>query len=222
MLPLRAHLAIGVSSALCVAALAPGAAEARTPAPTITVLSNRADLVSGGDALVRVTVPAGVAASRLRLPAGGRDVTNVLVSTAPRQLDGLVTGLPEGRVALVASVRGTATTRRQATRHRRSARRAPRRRPAFTGRARTRTVSAARLYVTNHPIGGPVFSGPQIEPWTCAPGAQDPQCDRPPTFQYYYLPKGAPTAGATLPGTNSNSNGGSFQPYDPKNPPAVT
>src|SRR4051794_34354067 len=148
MLPLRAHLAVGVSSALCVAALAAGAADARTPAPTITVLSNRADLVSGGDALVRVTLPAGVAASRPPLTAGGRDVTNVLGSTGPRPLDGVVTGMPEGRVAFVASFRGTAATRGQATRHRRSARRAPRRRPAFTGRVRTVTVSAARLYVT--------------------------------------------------------------------------
>src|SRR4051794_26359048 len=220
MLPLRAPLAVGVSSALCVAALAAGAADARTPAPTIAVLSNRADLVSGGDALVRVTLPAGVGASRLRLTAGGRDVTNVLVSTGPRQLDGVVTDMPEGRVALVASIRGTATTRRQATRHRRSARRAPRRRPAFTGRVRTRTASATRLYVTNHPIGGPVFAGPQIQPWTCAPGARDSQCDRPPTYRYYYLPKGASTEGATLPGTTSNSSGGPFQPYDPNTPPS--
>src|SRR3954454_6962132 len=221
MLPLRAYLAIAVCFALCVVALAPGAADARTPAPKIAVLSNRADLVSGGDALVRVTLPAGVTASRLRLTAGGRDVTNVLVATGPRQLDGLVTGMPEGRVALVASIRGTASTpRRRAARHRRSSHRVARRSPAFTGRVRTVTVSAARLYVTNHPIGGPVFAGPQIQPWTCAPGGTDAKCDRPPTYQYYYLPKGSSTDGAALPGTTSNSSGGSFQPYDPNNPPS--
>ena len=26
---------------------------------------------------------------------------------------------------------------------------------------------AARITITNHPIGGPIFSGPQIQPWVC-------------------------------------------------------
>ena len=43
---------------------------AAAPVPRIEVLSNRADLVSGGDALVRVTVPRGVKPSRLRFTAG--------------------------------------------------------------------------------------------------------------------------------------------------------
>src|SRR4051795_5211504 len=167
--------------------LAPaGAAEARAPAPRIAVLSNRADLVSGGDALVRVTLPSGVKASRLRLTAGRRDVTPVLHRTGAHQLTGLVGGLRVGRVALT---------------------------------ARIRSASAARLFVTNHPIGGPVFAGPQIQPWTCQAGAKDKQCDQPPSFQFLYLPKGSSSQGATLPGTTSNGSGGPFQPYDPKNPP---
>ena len=46
--------------------------------------------------------------------------------------------------------------------------------------------SGARLVITNHPSGGPVFSGPQLQPWTCEPGAMDRQCDKPPTYTYYY------------------------------------
>src|SRR3954451_18352747 len=107
MPPRRAILALAASSALCVAVAAPGTAAATAPAPTIQVLSNRADLVSGGDALVRVTLPDGVAASRLRLSAGNHDVTSALVRTGPQQLDGLVAGMPLGRVALVARIRGT-------------------------------------------------------------------------------------------------------------------
>ena len=57
--------------------------------------------------------------------------------------------------------------------------------------------------IVNHPIGGPVFSGPQIQPWVCQPGASDAQCDQPPTVSYDYMPVG----------------GGQFQPYDPSNPP---
>jgi hypothetical protein len=44
----------------------------------------------------------------------------------------------------------------------------------------------ARLTITDHPIGGPVFSGPQIEPWTCQKGARDKKCDEPPKIQYLY------------------------------------
>jgi hypothetical protein len=59
-----------------------------------------------------------------------------------------------------------------------------------------------QLDVTNHPIGGPVFSGPQIQPWTCRSGALDGQCNRPVTYQYFYRPIG----------------GNAFLPYDPLNP----
>ncbi len=86
--------------------------------------------------------------------------------------------------------------------------------------ARARDGATARLVVTNHPIGGPIFAGPQIQPWTCQAGAQDAQCNQPPTFQYLYLPQGAPTDGAALPGIGGNSPGaGPFQPYDPESPP---
>src|SRR4051794_9848670 len=172
----------------CVAALLAAApAEARMAAPKITVLSNRADLVSAGVTLVRVTLPRGVKPSRLRFTAGRRTVTHSLHRTGPRTLDGLVRGLPVGRTALV---------------------------------ARIRRGSAARLYVTNHPVGGPVLAGPQIQPWTCQDGAKDKQCDAPTTYQFFYLPKGSSESGAPLPGTTSNSSGGAFQPYDPKNPPS--
>ena len=148
-----------------IATLSATAAAARTAAPRIEVLSNRADLVSGGDALVRVRLPRGVTASRLRLTADGRDVTRVLERTGKRRLGGVVTGLEEGRSALVASIR---------------------------------RGGAARLRVTNHALGGPIFAGPQIQPWTCQAQAEDAQCNEAPTFQYLYLPQGAPTEGAVL------------------------
>jgi hypothetical protein len=161
-------------------------AEARKPAPRIQVLSNRADLVSGGDALVRVSLPRGVKASRLRLSAGRRDVTSVLETTGNRTLTGLVEGLKVGRVPLT---------------------------------ARVRRGGAARLVLTNHPIGGPVFAGPQIQPWTCSEGAQDAQCNQASKFRLVYLPKGAPMFGAAVPGVSSNDGPSPFQPYDPEDPP---
>ena len=85
--------------------------------------------------------------------------------------------------------------------------------------ARIGGASAARLFVTNHPIGGPVFAGPQIKPWACQEGARDAKCNQPRELSYYYLPKGASTDSGGIPGTTSNDTGGPFQPYDPENPP---
>ena len=178
-----------LAAACAILALAAGAlpAAAGAAAPRIKVLSNRADLVSGGDALVRVKLPRGAKAPRLRLAAGGSDVTGSLERTGPRRLEGVVDGLARGRTVL---------------------------------RARIRHGGAARLTITNHPLGGPVFAGPQIQPWDCQEAAVDEQCNQEPEFSYLYLPKGASQQGATLPGTNSNDSGGSFQPYDPDDPPS--
>jgi len=79
-----------------------------------------------------------------------------------------------------------------------------------TGLARGENIIAAHypdghasVTVTNHPNGGPVLAGPQLQPWTCQPGAVDAQCNQAPVFVYFY--KAA---------TNSD-----FKPYDPANPP---
>jgi hypothetical protein len=64
----------------------------------------------------------------------------------------------------------------------------------------------ARITITDHPIGGPVFSGPQIEPWTCEAGAIDKKCDQAPKFQYLYK------------STNPSASG--LQPYNPADPPS--
>ena len=136
------------------------------PAPRIKVLSNRADLVSGGDALVRVKLPRGVRPARLRLMAGHRNVTRALRRTGRRRLDGRVRGLRVGRVPLT---------------------------------ARIRRGGAARLFVINHPIGGPVFSGPQIQPWTCQAGARDEKCNQTASYKFLYLPRGGPRNGGAVP-----------------------
>jgi len=46
----------------------------------------------------------------------------------------------------------------------------------------------ARITITNHPSGGPVLSGPQVQPWSCNPGASDALCTRAPSYQYFYVP----------------------------------
>ncbi len=168
------------------AAVVPASADAASAAPKIKVLSNRADLVSGGDALVQVRVPVGTRRSELRLAAGDRNVTRALRRAGKHRYRGLIKRMPEGRVRLI---------------------------------ARIRDGGAARLKLTNHPIGGPIFAGPQIQPWDCQDTAVDEQCNEKPTFEFLYLPEGAPTDGAPLPGVSGNDGGGPFQPYDPESPP---
>ena len=170
-------LAIAVAGLL----IASAAADA---APRIEVLSNRADLISGGDALVRVTpAPRSVT-------VGGREVGASLAKREDGSAQGLITGLAVGKNVVVAR---------------------------FARGAR------ARITIRNHPIGGPIFSGKQIQPWICntqnppansgtAPTVvpvglgppRDAQCNTPSATSYVY---------------KSTSSGG-FQAYDPDKPPA--
>ncbi len=77
----------------------------------------------------------------------------------------------------------------------------------------------ARLTVINHRIGGPTFSGPQIQPWACETGARDSQCNQAPSYAFYYLPAGAPSRQVGVTGVSS---GNALRPYDPANPPPAS
>ena len=88
-------------------ALVPAAGSATRPALVVEVLSNRADLISGGDVLVAVRVPDGVRPEDVRVTAGDRDVTKRFAVREDGQLEGLVTGLDLGRTVLRATARGT-------------------------------------------------------------------------------------------------------------------
>lgn len=148
------------------------AAQAAPTGLKVSVLSNRADLISGGDALVQVALPAGITPSKVRVTAAGRDVTRAFAVRPNGQFEGLVTGLPLGRSVLKAAV----------------------------GR------SSDTLTITNHPNGGPVFSGPQVQPWVCQSTAVDKQCNQPAEYTYLYK-----STNPTMPG---------LQPYDPESPPS--
>ena len=138
-----------LSLALLALLLIPAAAAAKpkkAPGIRIHVVSNRADLISAGDALVRIKLPQADRLEAIRVTAGGRDVTRVAQARPNGKFEGLVTGLKVGRTMLRA--------------------RAPHRR-------------AARATIVNHPNGGPVLSGPQVQPWVCQAGATDAQCNAP-------------------------------------------
>src|SRR5688572_20487048 len=104
------------------------------------VSSPRPSLVSGGSALVRVRWREPLRAGLVTVYAGGRNVTGAFVAQPDGTLLGLVSGLPTGASHLVAAVRRT-----------------PHGPP----------VRWAVLRVVDHPVTGPVFSGPQQVPFFC-------------------------------------------------------
>src|SRR5882762_2716408 len=73
----------------------------------IVTLSNRADLISGGDALIEVRVPKGVAPNQVRLSLNGRDVTAMFrADSTARVMRGVLTGMVPGRNDFLAESKG--------------------------------------------------------------------------------------------------------------------
>src|SRR5262245_57230352 len=103
----------------------------------IVTLSNRADLISGGDALVEVRVPKNVPLKKVTLWLNGHEVTETFqINETARTMRGLLTGLVVGENEFLADSNGNGNGRPRAT-------------------------------LRIHPIGGPVLLGSQTEPWIC-------------------------------------------------------
>jgi hypothetical protein len=179
----------------------------------IRVLSNRADLISGGDALVEVVWTAKTTLSAAKIALDGVNITSSFATRPNGRYMGLVKGLKLGANVLTVRAPGI----------------------------------SSQIVITNHPIGGPVFAGAQLQPWICAtkvatvvtvtgnPGStpatasattkvsglnDDPvnaQCDTPPTYTYYYQP-------VALQGSSCNFNISGTNPcftaYNPLSRPA--
>jgi hypothetical protein len=122
-------------------------------------------VVSGGDVLVQVSVPATTRLDQVVISLNGRSVTSAFRAGAvPGSLVGLVASLALGRNTLTVSSAGR-------------------------GQRGART---AMLVLVNHPITGPIFSGPQQQPFICETqtfglGAPlDANCSAPTKVQYLY------------------------------------
>jgi hypothetical protein len=146
----------------------------------VSVSNPRPDLVSGGEVLLRVTPPPGVPVGAVRITLNSVDVTSDFAPQPDGTLLGLVTGLRDGFNVV-----------RAARSHR------------FGGRGE------ASLVVVNHPITGPVFSGPQQQPFYCqttafglAP-AMPPECTAPTQVSYEYM-----------------STSGAYEPWPSAGPPS--
>lgn len=62
----------------------------------LKTLSGRADLVSGGDVLVEILLPANTTADQLHVVVGTRDVTAAFARRANRRILGVISGLADG------------------------------------------------------------------------------------------------------------------------------
>ncbi len=182
---------------------------ARRPRPLeLKTLSNRADLVSGGDAFVEIVLPPHGPLERLRVEVGDRDVTGAFARRADGRITGVITGLADGDNVVTADSAG---------------------------------ANAATLTIINHPIGGPVFSGPQIQPFVCATPvampavgdtpatnasglstfAIDAQCNIATEVKLYYRTT-TPGCASVLPDPNPPTlppANGCFKTFDPAAPP---
>jgi hypothetical protein len=175
-------------SATITAAAANGAAQpsGRHDALRLEMLSGPAQQVSGGVARVRVVVPAAVPLDAATVTVNGVDVSSSFVpdDQAAHALEGVLRDLPLGASTVAARVPGPGSS------------------------ANDRTA----LTLVNHPIAGPMFSGPQQPDFFCSTPAHlagfdlagpflDGDCSLPTRVDYYY-----------------RSAGGAWRPHDPAAP----
>ena len=154
----------------------------------IRVLSNRADLISGGDALVEITADDSALLSGAKVMLGDREVTEHLTATSEGTLKGLLEGMALGANTVTVVLADASVLERQ---------------------------------IINHPSGGPVFSGPQLQPWQCTnEQAVDAQCNQPPEYTFQYVPANKLENLLTNFDPENPGLPQAFQPYDPANPPA--
>ncbi len=119
------------SIAVVLAACSTGGGERDEAGLDVEVVSSRPEYVSGGDALVAVSLAEGVAADEVVVDVDGVDVTEAFAADADVDADGesrlvgLVEGLPEGEAEIAVSAGD----------------------------------ESASVEVTNHLATGPLFSG---------------------------------------------------------------
>lgn len=153
----------------------------------VHILSNRADLISDGNALIEVTAQNPEMLKKVTVLLGTRDVSDQFALRANGRYMGLLQGLALGENQLAVTL-----------------------------------ANGARLAktVVNHPNGGPVFSGPQVQPWTCTnEAATDAQCNQPVEYSFQYLPANKLQHVLTRSSLPDQQFAPTFLPYDPQNPP---
>ncbi len=165
----RTRLVAATAAVLAAGLLPVGAGGAGSAAPTIEALSTLPQYVSGDDVLVEIRLHDDAASLRqLRIELNGEDVSSSFRGMPDGTLRGLVDGLALGDNEIVARSNGNGQG--------------------------TPPGRSATLRVVNHPISGPLFSGPQQEPFFCETvqnglgPALDADCSAPTQVRYHTAP----------------------------------
>ncbi|NUZ05815.1 DUF6351 family protein [Piscinibacter koreensis] len=192
--PRRLRLAVLVGTSLAIASLAGCGGGDDDDAVEIRTLSNRADLISDGDALVEIVAPDGASGSGLSVRVGTRDVTSAFAKRADGRITGLVSGLAVGDNVLVASMDGAKAAQLTITN-------APRSGPVLSG-AQTKPFYCATPTPTVANGNTPATPGSGLS------GTPDANCNVPAEAKLYYRT----TAAAQ---STANPTGCSFGLPDP-------
>jgi hypothetical protein len=155
---------------------------------TVTIVSSRPDMITGGDALVRATGAA--AQGQLTWELDGKLVT---LSKAVRVTEGIA-GVRPGQGAIVGLLTGL---------------------PVGKSTLKVKSAqSSTTLDLVNYPITGPVFSGPHQQPFVCQTESwklgppQDRDCSAPTKVEWQYR--------STVPVEGRGQS--AFKPFDPSGP----
>jgi uncharacterized tannase-like protein DUF6351 len=181
-------------------ALGPG------PAVQIKTLSNRADLISGGDALVEIVYPPDATTQTLHVAVAGRDVSSAFDRRANNRVIGLITGMTEGPNLVTADLGGERGAQLTITNH----------------NIGGPVVSGAQImpFVCATPASqAPTASAPGTNFSGLTTNAIDQHCNIATEIRLYYK---STSAGCTFdvpdPEFNPPANP-CFRPYNPASPP---
>ncbi|HEX6691891.1 MAG TPA: DUF6351 family protein, partial [Burkholderiales bacterium] len=206
---IRRHIPFVLLTAIAAAPLSVAAHDDDDDLEIVT-LSNRADLISGGDALVEVRVPR--RASRVEIELNGDDITSAFqVVPGTRNLRGLVAGLVVGRNELSAKARGANKVRLTVTNH-------PGGGPVLSG---PQIVPYFCATPTPQPA---TATSPATNQSGLSTFATGPECNIAAEQKLYY--RSTQTAGGaggcslTLPDANNPPANPCFKPYTPGPAPA--
>ena len=215
----RAGRGIWLAAAVAAGLLAGCGSSDDAAAPLqVRTLNNRADLVSGGDAMVEVVLPAGASASSLKVDVDGRDVSSAFAVRADGRVTGLVAGLASGSNVITASASGATAARLTVTN-------APRSGPVYSGAQIVPYVCATPTAVLGSGSGA---SALPVSNFSGLAGAPDAQCNIATEYKLYYrstasttctfsLPDPTPAVAATsttLPAASTPPANGCFKPFD--------
>jgi hypothetical protein len=94
-----------IASVFVLATVSLAAIQSNAPAGKLEIatVSTDAALVTGGDVLVKVAAPAGISPQAIKVMVGSRDVSNGFRQITDRAIEGLVTGLTNGKNMITAS-----------------------------------------------------------------------------------------------------------------------